>query len=122
MSVHVVQRNISVRKIKKGGIIFKLQKQSNSRVFDFIVMSVMDYMHITTIICLFGVLHRKINESPCSKEVQTGWYSNYRRVSQIGKSVMDFCSRLTVTLIMINKYSLEKWIQKIVHGGLPVWL
>ena len=31
-----------------------------------------------------------------------------RRVSQIGESVIDFFSRVTVTLILINKYSLEK--------------
>ena len=54
MSVHAVQRKIASRNIRKEGIIIKFQKQSNDRVFDFIVVSVMDYTltHIA-IICLF---------------------------------------------------------------------
>ena len=48
MSVHAVQRKMASRNIKKEGILIKFQNQSNDRVFDFIVVSVM-----IAIICLF---------------------------------------------------------------------
>ena len=52
MSVHAVQRKIASRNIKQEGILIRFQKQSHVRVFDFVVVSVMDYMHIA-IVCLF---------------------------------------------------------------------
>ena len=45
MSVHEVKRKIASKNIKQEGILIKFQKQSNGREFDFIVVSVMDYIH-----------------------------------------------------------------------------
>ena len=68
MSVHAVQRKMASRNIKKEGIIIKFQKQSNDRVFDFTVVSVMIIHILQLFVCLFGVRHRKINESSFSKK------------------------------------------------------
>ena len=68
MSVHAVQRKIASRNIKKEGIIIKFQKQSNDRVFDFIVVSVMIIHILQLFVCLFGVCYRKINKSSFSKK------------------------------------------------------
>ena len=58
-----LQRKIASRNIKQGGILIKFQNQ-NSRVFDFIVESVMGFIRIFLFVCFRGVLHRKINECP----------------------------------------------------------
>ena len=62
ISVPFIQRKITSRNIKQGGILIKFQNQS-SRVFDFIVESVMCFIHIF-FVCFRGVLDKKINKCP----------------------------------------------------------
>ena len=65
-----LQRKIASRNIKQGGILIKFQNQS-SRVFDFIVESVMGFIHIFLFVCLKESFIERSMKGPV---VQTGRY------------------------------------------------
>ena len=72
-----LQRKIASRNIKQGGILIKFQNQS-SRVFDFIVESVMGFIHI---FCLFALKESFIERAMSGPVVQTGRYSESEQQS-----------------------------------------